>query len=45
MILGLAEKAGHRIGFWGFTRYGLITTAVTMLIVTPYVYLRYFVLG
>ena len=45
VILGLAEKAGHRIGFWGFTKYGLITTAVTMAIVTPYVFLRYFVLG
>jgi hypothetical protein len=24
VVLGLAEKAGHRIGFWGFTKYGLV---------------------
>lgn len=45
VVLGLAEKAGVKIGFWGFTKYGLMVTAVSLLIVTPYVYVRYFVLG
>jgi Na+/H+ antiporter NhaD/arsenite permease-like protein len=45
VILGLAEKEGHRIGFWRFTRYGLVVTAVTIGIATPYVLLRYFVLA
>jgi Na+/H+ antiporter NhaD/arsenite permease-like protein len=45
VILGLAEKAGQRISFWTFTKYGLLTTVVTMAIVTPYVYLRYFALA
>lgn len=45
IIIGLAEKAGHRIGFWQFTRYGLIVTVVTLAVTTPYVLLRYFVLA
>lgn len=45
VILGLAERAGHRIGFWGFTKYGLIVATVTIVIVTPYLLLRYFVLA
>ena len=30
VMLGLAERAGHRIGFWEFTKYGLVVTAVTV---------------
>jgi Na+/H+ antiporter NhaD/arsenite permease-like protein len=45
VILGLAEKAGYRIGFWGFTKYGLIVAATTIAVSTPYVVLRYFVLA
>jgi Na+/H+ antiporter NhaD/arsenite permease-like protein len=45
VIIGLAERAGHRIGFWQFTRYGLLVTTVTLLVATPYVVLRYFVFG
>lgn len=44
VVLGLADKAGHRIGFWGFTKYGLLVAAVTIIICTPYVLLRYFAL-
>jgi Na+/H+ antiporter NhaD/arsenite permease-like protein len=45
VILGLAEKAGYRIGFWGFTKYGLVVAAATIAVITPYVLLRYFVLA
>lgn len=45
VVLGLAEKAGHRIGFWGFTRYGLVVAVVTVAVATPYLVLRYFVLA
>jgi Na+/H+ antiporter NhaD/arsenite permease-like protein len=45
VVLGLAEKAGHRIGFWGFTKYGLVVAVVTIAVSTPYVLLRYFVLA
>lgn len=43
VVLGLAEKAGYRIGFWGFTKYGLVVAFVTIALATPYVALRYFV--
>jgi Na+/H+ antiporter NhaD/arsenite permease-like protein len=45
VILGLAEKAGYKIGFWGFTKYGLIVSVVTIAVATPYVLLRYFALS
>lgn len=45
VVLGLAEKAGHKIGFWGFTKYGLVVAFVTIALSTPYVVLRYFVLA
>ena len=45
IVIGLAEKAGHRITFWGFTKYGLIVAFATIAVATPYVLLRYFVLA
>lgn len=45
VVLGLAARAGTPISFWRFTKYGLVTTLVTVGIATPYVVLRYFVLG
>ena len=45
VVLGIAERAGHRISFWRFTKYGLVVTLVTILLAVPYVWLRYFVLG
>ena len=44
VILGLAERAGHRISFWEFTKYGLAITTVTVGLCVPYLWLRYFVL-
>jgi len=41
VALGLAERAGHRIGFWEFTKYGLVVTAVTISACVPYIWLRY----
>jgi Na+/H+ antiporter NhaD/arsenite permease-like protein len=43
VILGLAERAGRRISFWEFTKYGLIVTVVTIALSMPYLWLRYFV--
>jgi Na+/H+ antiporter NhaD/arsenite permease-like protein len=45
VMLGIADRSGHRISFWQFTRYGAVTTAVTIALTVPYVWLRYFVLG
>ncbi len=41
VMLGLAERAGHRIGFWEFTKYGLVVTVVTVAATAPYLWLRY----
>lgn len=41
VALGIAEREGHHIGFWEFTRYGLVVTAVTVGACMPYLWLRY----
>jgi Na+/H+ antiporter NhaD/arsenite permease-like protein len=45
VILGLAERAGRRISFWQFTRYGLVVTGITIALCVPYLWLRYFALA
>jgi Na+/H+ antiporter NhaD/arsenite permease-like protein len=45
VVLGIAERAGQKITFWQFTRYGLIVTLVTVGLATPYLWLRYFALA
>jgi Na+/H+ antiporter NhaD/arsenite permease-like protein len=42
VVLGIAERAGHRISFWGFTKYGLIVTAISIAMAVPYLWLRFF---
>jgi Na+/H+ antiporter NhaD/arsenite permease-like protein len=42
VVLGIAAKAGEPISFWGFTRYGIVTTVATLAVAWVYVYLRYF---
>ena len=41
VMLGLAQRAGHPIGFWRFTRYGIVVTLVTVGLSAGYVALRY----
>ncbi|NUW44534.1 ArsB/NhaD family transporter [Nonomuraea rhodomycinica] len=41
VVLGIAARNGTPISFWQFTRYGLIVTAVTVVLVAPYLWLRY----
>jgi len=43
VILGIAARNGMRISFWQFTRYGLVVTAVTLVVSWVYVTLRYVV--
>jgi Na+/H+ antiporter NhaD/arsenite permease-like protein len=43
VALGMAERAGKRISFWQFTKYGLVVAFVTVLLCVPYLWLRYFV--
>jgi Na+/H+ antiporter NhaD/arsenite permease-like protein len=45
VILGLSERAGHRISFLEFTKYGALVALVTIALSMPYLWLRYFVLG
>lgn len=41
VMLGLADRAGHHIGFWEFTKYGLVVTVITVSLTAPYLWLRY----
>lgn len=41
VALGIAEREGHPIGFWEFTKYGLVVTLVTVALCVPYLWLRY----
>jgi Na+/H+ antiporter NhaD/arsenite permease-like protein len=43
VALGIAERNGWPISFWQFSRYGLVVTAVTVLLAALYLWLRYFV--
>ena len=42
VMLGIAKRNGHPISFWEFTKYGLITTAVTVTLSVVYILLRYY---
>ena len=42
VLLGVAKRNGHPISFWQFTKYGLITTAVTVVLGAGYIWLRYY---
>ncbi|GHE63171.1 ArsB/NhaD family transporter [Streptomyces capitiformicae] len=45
VVLGIAERNRQPISFWQFTKYGLVVTAVTVVIALGYVWLRYFALA
>lgn len=40
--IGLAQKAGHQISFWQFTRYGIVVTLLSAAMAWGWVWLRYF---
>ncbi|MFG1943796.1 SLC13 family permease [Nonomuraea sp. NPDC048826] len=42
VAIGLAARSGSKITFWQFTKYGLLTTAVSTAMAWLYVWLRYF---
>ncbi|MGD9316577.1 MAG: ArsB/NhaD family transporter [Anaerolineae bacterium] len=41
VVASLAERSGHPISFRQFLKYGLITTTISLLFATGYVWLRY----
>ncbi|HZD00021.1 MAG TPA: ArsB/NhaD family transporter [Actinomycetes bacterium] len=45
VVLGLADRAGYRIRFLEFARYGALVAALTMAISMLYLWLRYFLLA
>ncbi len=42
VAIGLAHRAGYKISFWQFAKYGIPVTIVSVLMVAPYILLRYF---
>ncbi|GGL90138.1 ArsB/NhaD family transporter [Nakamurella endophytica] len=42
VMIGIAMRNGVHISFWTFTKYGLVTTAVTVGLSVPYILLRYY---
>jgi Na+/H+ antiporter NhaD/arsenite permease-like protein len=45
VVAGIAARNGCPIGFWQFTRYGLVVTFATIAVSYGYVVLRYFALA
>jgi Na+/H+ antiporter NhaD/arsenite permease-like protein len=44
VVLGIADRAGHHITFWQFTRYGLVVTVISVALAVPYLWMRFFAL-
>ena len=42
VAVGLAAKAGIKISFWQFAKYGIPVTIVSLAIAAPYLFIRYF---
>jgi anion transporter len=42
VAIGLAAKAGIKISFWKFAKYGIPVTIVSIAIAAPYLFIRYF---
>jgi len=45
VVAGIAARNGTPIGFWQFTRHGLVIAGATLAVSTLYVWLRYFALA
>jgi len=45
IVVGMSEKAGHKITFVRFLKYGVPVTIGTVFMAMVYIYLRYYVLG
>jgi len=41
ILVNLAAREGHPIGFWQFLKYGLLVTVGSLLVSTVYIWLRY----
>jgi Na+/H+ antiporter NhaD/arsenite permease-like protein len=45
VVAGIAARNGTAIGFWQFTRHGLVVAGATLAVSSVYVWLRYFLLA
>jgi Na+/H+ antiporter NhaD/arsenite permease-like protein len=45
VVVGIAQRAGHPISFWDFTKRGAVVTLVSLVISVGYLWVRYFVLS
>jgi Na+/H+ antiporter NhaD/arsenite permease-like protein len=45
VMIGIARRAGHPVGFWEFTRKGVAVTVMSVALSAVYLWLRYFVLS
>jgi len=45
IVIGMSEKAGHKITFIRFLKYGVPVTIMTIALAMVYIYVRYYVLG
>jgi Na+/H+ antiporter NhaD/arsenite permease-like protein len=45
VAVGIAQRAGHPVSFWEFTRRGAVVTAVSFLLSVGYLWVRYFALS
>jgi len=42
VAVGIANRSGHRVSFWDFTKRGAAVTAVSFVLSLGYLWLRYF---
>jgi Na+/H+ antiporter NhaD/arsenite permease-like protein len=42
VAVGIAQRAGHPLSFWDFTRRGAVVTVVSFALSLGYLWLRYF---
>jgi Na+/H+ antiporter NhaD/arsenite permease-like protein len=45
VAVGIAERRGEAIGFWGFSRIGAPFALVSLVVASLYLWLRYFAGG
>jgi Na+/H+ antiporter NhaD/arsenite permease-like protein len=45
VAVGIAQRAGHPVSFWDFTKRGAVVTAVSFVLSVGYLWVRYFAFG
>jgi Na+/H+ antiporter NhaD/arsenite permease-like protein len=45
VAVGIAQRAGHPVSFWDFTRRGAVVTVISFVLSLGYLWVRYFALS